>query len=151
MVLNISALSWNSKESFMCVRICRIKSWKVLANADTGWPRYSLLNTDVTVWPAESSSMLLATQHQASLSRNETWWVCHDHLTWIIYRPWSEDHTSVLSGWGLGDVAHTCVSGLGGQGGGGGGGGGYIYTNSVKWILLCIFNTTGFITVPSHI
>lgn len=46
-------------------------------------------------------------------------------------------------------MAHTCVSGLGGQGGGGGGG--YIYSNSVKWILLCIFNTTGFITVPSHI
>lgn len=74
----------------------RLQGWVII-----GWNKQ--------VEPAESSSLLPAAQHQAVLSRKESWRVCHHHPTWIIYRPRSEEHTSVLPGWGLGNVADTCV------------------------------------------
>lgn len=58
--------------------------------------------------PSAGHDCLTCRAFQSGASR-ESWWVCHPTQTCIIYRPWSEDHTSLLPGWGLGDVAQSWI------------------------------------------
>lgn len=77
--------------------------------------------------------------------RNKIKWVCRQCLTWIIYKAWSDDHTSSCQAGGAWwCCSHLWVARLAGQGGGGD-------VDGVRCVSLYIFNTPGINMFSGHI